>query len=118
MRQGAWFMLGMVGIVGASLSAPGCVAIEAGHEGVMVEQPFFFGRGGSIRRRRRPAVWVAPTTKVIEVDIRPLQYSEHFDIISAENAPCRLMRSLIANVVEGRTLNSSVVTGRPGIKTT
>ena len=29
MRQGAWFMLGMVGIVGASLSASGCVAIEA-----------------------------------------------------------------------------------------
>ncbi len=24
----------------------GCAAIDAGHEGVLVEQPFFFGHGG------------------------------------------------------------------------
>lgn len=29
---------------------------------------------------------VAPTTEVIDVDVRPIQYSEHFDTISAENA--------------------------------
>jgi len=104
MRQGAWFMLGVVGVLGASLSTSGCVAIEAGHEGVMVEQPFFFGHGGiDPAPSKTGRVWVAPTTKVIEVDVRPLQYSEHFDIISAENAPVSFDAFLIANVVEGRS---------------
>lgn len=48
-------------------------------------------------------VWVAPTTEVINVDIRPVQYSEHFDIISAENAPVSFDAFLIANVMEGRS---------------
>lgn len=104
MRQGAWFMLGVVGVFVASLSTSGCVAIEAGHEGVMVEQPFFFGHGGiDPAPSKTGRVWVAPTTKVIEVDVRPLQYSEHFDIISAENAPVSFDAFLIANVVEGRS---------------
>jgi regulator of protease activity HflC (stomatin/prohibitin superfamily) len=82
----------------------GCVAIEAGHEGVLVEQPFFFGHGGvDAAPSKTGRVWVAPTTKVVEVDIRPLQYSEHFDIISAENAPVSFDAFLIANVVEGRS---------------
>ncbi|MCC6968214.1 MAG: hypothetical protein IT391_18250 [Nitrospira sp.] len=101
MRQGTWSVLGMMGVM---LVTSGCVAIEAGHEGVMVEQPFFFGHGGvDPAPTKTGRVWVAPTTKVIEVDIRPLQYSEHFDIISAENAPVSFDAFLIANVVEGRT---------------
>ncbi len=101
MRQGAWAMLGAVGVL---LVTSGCVAIEAGHEGVMVEQPFFFGHGGvDPMPTKTGRVWVAPTTKVIEVDIRPLQYSEHFDIISAENAPVSFDAFMIANVVEGRS---------------
>ena len=28
------------------LSLSACAAIDAGHEGVLVEQPFFFGHGG------------------------------------------------------------------------
>ena len=101
MRQGAWSVLGIMNVM---LVTSGCVAIEAGHEGVMVEQPFFFGHGGvDPAPTKTGRVWVAPTTKVIEVDIRPLQYSEHFDIISAENAPVSFDAFLIANVVEGRT---------------
>ena len=104
MRQGAWSMLGVVGAVGVMLVTSGCVAIEAGHEGVMVEQPFFFGHGGvDPSPTKTGRVWVAPTTKVIEVDIRPLQYSEHFDIISAENAPVSFDAFMIANVLEGRS---------------
>jgi regulator of protease activity HflC (stomatin/prohibitin superfamily) len=88
----------------ALLFMSGCVAIDAGHEGVMVEQPFFFGHGGvDPAPSKTGRVWVAPTTKVVEVDIRPLQYSEHFDIISAENAPVSFDAFLIANVVEGRS---------------
>ena len=44
-----------------------------------------------------------PTTRVIDVDVRPIQYSEHFDIISAENAPVSFDAFLIVNVIEGRS---------------
>jgi regulator of protease activity HflC (stomatin/prohibitin superfamily) len=92
------------GAMGALLFTSGCVAIEAGHEGVMVEQPFFFGHGGvDPVPTKTGRVWVAPTTKVVEVDVRPLQYSEHFDIISAENAPVSFDAFMIAHVLEGRS---------------
>ena len=38
---------------------------------------------------------------MIDVDVRLIQYSEHFDIISAENAPVSFDAFLIANVIEG-----------------
>ncbi len=88
------------------LMSSGCalVAVDAGHEGVLVEKPFFFGHGGvdpvPVKTGR---VTVAVTTQVIDVDVRPIQYSEHFDIISAENAPVSFDAFLIANVVEGRS---------------
>ncbi|MFO0729395.1 MAG: SPFH domain-containing protein [Nitrospiraceae bacterium] len=82
----------------------GCIAIEAGHEGVLIEQPFFFGHGGvDPVPAKTGRVVVAPTTKVVSVDVRPVQYSEHFDIISAENAPVSFDAFLIANVMEGRS---------------
>ncbi len=86
------------------ITSVGCVGIDAGHEGVLVEQPFFFGHGGvDPVPTKTGRLIVAPTTKVIKVDIRPIQYSEHFDIISAENAPVSFDAFLIANVVEGRS---------------
>jgi hypothetical protein len=87
------------------LALSGCLpSIDAGHEGVLVIKPVFFGHGGvdpvPITTGR---VLVAPTTEVIDVDIRPIQYSEHFDIISSENAPVSFDAFMIANVVEGRS---------------
>lgn len=84
--------------------AAGCVGIDAGHEGVLVEKPILFGHGGvDPVPTKTGRVWVAPTTQVIDVDVRPIQYSEHFDIISAENAPVSFDAFLIANVTEGRS---------------
>ncbi len=96
----------VLGVLVLSLMSSGCalVAVDAGHEGVLVEKPFFFGHGGvdpvPVKTGR---VTVAVTTQVIDVDVRPIQYSEHFDIISAENAPVSFDAFLIANVVEGRS---------------
>ena len=91
-------------MMGFALMSVGCVAIDAGHEGVLVEQPFLFGHGGvDPVPSKTGRVMIAPTTKVIPVDIRPVQYSEHFDIISAENAPVSFDAFLIANVIEGRS---------------
>ena len=104
MWRDASSLCGAVLAFGVLALGTGCVAIEAGHEGVLVEQPFFFGHGGV---NPVPAttgrINLAPTTKVIDVDIRPIQYSEHFDIISAENAPVSFDAFLIANVIEGRS---------------
>src|SRR5574339_374502 len=99
-------MRGMLAIIGGTglFALLGCAAIDAGHEGVLVEQPFIFGHGGvDPVPSKTGRVWLAPTTHVVDVDVRPVQYSEHFDIISAENAPVSFDAFLIANVVEGRS---------------
>jgi regulator of protease activity HflC (stomatin/prohibitin superfamily) len=89
-----------------ALLLSGCImpAIDAGHEGVLVKKPLLFGHGGV---ESVPAttgrITVAPTTEVIDVDVRPVQHSEHFDIISAENAPLSFDAFLIAHVIEGRS---------------
>lgn len=104
MRRDGNSLSGVVVAVGLMALGTGCVAIEAGHEGVLVEQPFFFGHGGvDPVPTKTGRVVVAPTTKVVDVDIRPIQYSEHFDIISAENAPVSFDAFLIANVIEGKS---------------
>ncbi|MGH7207039.1 MAG: hypothetical protein ACREI2_12615, partial [Nitrospiraceae bacterium] len=95
----------IVAMVALLSTTTGClmVAIDAGHEGVLVEKPFFFGHGGvDSVPATTGRVTVALTTQVIDVDIRPVQFSEHFDIISAENAPVSFDAFLIANIMEGR----------------
>ncbi len=93
-------------ILALSLALSGCVyaTVDAGHEGVLVEKPFFLGHGGvdpvPIGTGRQV---VALTTEVVDVDIRPIQYSEHFDIISSENAPVSFDAFFIANVMQGRS---------------
>jgi hypothetical protein len=89
-----------------ALASSGCImpAIDAGHEGVLVQKPIFFGHGG-VDPVPTPTgrVVVAFTTELVDVDVRPIQYAEHFDIISAENAPVSFDAFLIANVIEGRS---------------
>ena len=85
----------ILGATGCVLSLSGCImpAIDAGHEGVLVTKPILFGHGGV---EPVPATtgraMVAPTTEVIDVDIRPVQHSEHFEIISAKMPRCRSTR--------------------------
>lgn len=96
----------VLGVLALFLMSSGCalIAVDAGHEGVLVEKPFFFGHGGvdAVPVTTGRAA-VALTTELIDVDVRPIQYSEHFDIISAENAPVSFDAFLIANVIEGRS---------------
>ena len=95
----------VLGSLGLLLTMSGCLrAVDAGHEGVLVKQPFFFGHGGvDPVPATTGRVAVAPTTDVIDVDVRPIQHAEHFDIISAENAPVSFDAFLIANVIDGRS---------------
>lgn len=106
MNRLARYLLLLFALVGLLATAPGCMlpAIDAGHEGVLVAKPILFGHGGvdpiPVTTGR---VAVAPTTEVIQVDVRPVQFAEHFDIISAENAPVSFDAFLIAQVIEGRS---------------
>jgi regulator of protease activity HflC (stomatin/prohibitin superfamily) len=96
----------MLGALALSLSLSGCIyaTVDAGHEGVLVEKPLFLGHGGvdpvPMTTGRQ---FIALTTEVVDVDIRPIQYSEHFDIISSENAPVSFDAFFIANVMAGRS---------------
>jgi len=106
MNSVAGRFLGVGAAIFLLVSLPGCllVAVDAGHEGVLVEKPFFFGHGGvDTVPATTGRVFVAITTEVIDVDVRPLQYSEHFDIISSENAPVSFDAFFIANVMVGRS---------------
>ncbi len=102
--EGRFAVLAMVAGLLPALSGCLLVAVDAGHEGVLVEKPFFFGHGGvDTVPATTGRVLVAITTEVIDVDVRPLQYSEHFDIISSENAPVSFDAFFIANVMAGRS---------------
>jgi regulator of protease activity HflC (stomatin/prohibitin superfamily) len=106
MTSSALKLMLMIAALTGLVTSSGCVfvAVEAGHEGVLVEKPFFFGHGGvDPIPATTGRVAVAPTTEVIDVDVRPIQYSEHFEIISAENAPVSFDAFMIASVIEGRS---------------
>ena len=63
----------VLGVLCLILMGTGCAAIEAGHEGVIVEQPIFFGHGGvDPVPTKTGRIWIAPTTHVVDVDVRPL----------------------------------------------
>ena len=93
-----------VGLVSLVLWGCSLPAIDAGHEGVLVAKPFVFGHGGvdpvPVSTGR---VSVAPTTDLIQVDIRPTQYAERFGILSSENVSLAFDAFLIARVIPGRS---------------
>lgn len=106
MDRGQWVgsVALFVGVLFGGASGCALTSIDAGHEGVLVEKPVFLGHGGvdpvPVKTGRQ---LVAATTQVIDIDVRPVQYSEHFDIISSENAPVSFDAFMIANVIEGRS---------------
>lgn len=62
------------------LTGCGWAAPDAGTEAVLIQKPWFFGHGGvvsdPIRTGRTLVAW---STEVEYVDMRPLQFSVHFD---------------------------------------
>ena len=69
----------------------GCSSVtpDAGHEAVLIKKPLIFGHGGvdetSIKTGR---TFAALTTDYVYVDMRPLQFNEHFDdLMSSDGVP-------------------------------
>ena len=80
-------------LASAVLLLAGCVAIDAGHEGVLVEQPFFFGHGGvdpvpaktgrvGLHQRPRSSMWMSGRFNIPNTSISFQQ----------KTRPCLLMR--------------------------
>jgi regulator of protease activity HflC (stomatin/prohibitin superfamily) len=71
------------------LASCGWAAPDAGTEAVLVEKPWFFGHGGvdsdAIKTGRS---LIAMTTEVVYVDMRPRQFTMHFeDFMSKDGVP-------------------------------
>lgn len=78
-------------MVFVSALAVGCssVAPDAGQEAVLVRKPILFGHGGVDQTPVKTGrTFVALTTDAVYVDVRPLQFNEHFDdLMSSDGVP-------------------------------
>jgi uncharacterized membrane protein YqiK len=92
-----WILAGCVGC--------GSVAPDAGHEGVLIRKPIFFGHGGvddtPVKTGRS---FVAITTDWVYVDMRPVQVNVEFDdLMSRDGVPLDFnaaVRFKVANSVQ------------------
>lgn len=63
--------------------------VDAGFQGVLIDKPYFFGKGG-VRQDTvsTGAKWMWVTTEMVAIDTRPLQSTEGFnDMITSDNIP-------------------------------
>ncbi|OGG59336.1 hypothetical protein A3C89_02410 [Candidatus Kaiserbacteria bacterium RIFCSPHIGHO2_02_FULL_50_50] len=87
------------------------VQIEAGHEGVIVDKPFFtFFENGGVRSEPLDAgsKWLFYTSDVIMYDIRPVQHNEAFDdvrdgTITSDNIPIDFNAYIKVRPISGKT---------------
>ena len=92
-------------VLAALLSACRGIKVEAGQEAVLVYQPWIFGGGGIEQNPVKTGqIWVAFTTHAIEVEMRPQQFTVHFDdLMSSDGVPLdfdAVIRLQVTNSVE------------------
>lgn len=99
-------LLAVMAIV-AMFSIQGCSpqSIDAGNEGVVVKQPWFFGHGGvEPVPEKTGLVWTAVTTSVVQVPVRPFNKTEKFaDLITSDNQPVDFDVHMTFQHIEGQT---------------
>ena len=83
-----WAIVALAFTIGSCITA-NRVTVEPGFEAVLVDQPYFFGRGGIHQETvKTGAVWTWGSTHATQVDMRPIQVEEKFDdMMSADNIP-------------------------------
>lgn len=66
-----------------------CVKVPAGHEAVLIKQPWIFGHGGVDPEPVKTGLeWIAPTTDSVGVSMQPIQFQLHFeDLMSMDGVP-------------------------------
>lgn len=80
-------------------------SVDADEEGVLIEQPWFFGHGGVCEEPiTTGSTFIAFTTDVVRFKITPVQYDEKFaDIMSSDNTPVDLTAHVLIQVKKGQT---------------
>lgn len=100
----AWLIVAVVVVfIGGCLFQPH--SVEAGHEGVVIDKPYFVGHEGvresSVGTGR---TWLWFSSDLVEYDIRPQQFSESFnDLVTLDNVPISLNAYLLVQVMPGQT---------------
>lgn len=81
------------------------VKVEAGQEAVLIDKPFFFGKGGVQKQSvQAGAVWVWCTTSATMLDVRPVQNKEFFDdIMTSDNVPVDFNTFVKVKIKDGQT---------------
>ena len=100
-----WFIVLAVLIVGkiSFHKAFKRIQIKAGHKGVVVHQPIFFGKGGVERgyALTPDSYWMWQSNSVYEINIQPQQAHENFeDMMTADNIPVDFEGFLNFNVTD------------------
>lgn len=92
-------------LVGAALSGCSPQAIDAGHEGVMINRPYFIGSNGvSAAPLNTGRYWVWLSSSIVSYDIRPLKHAERFsDLVTADNVPVQFSAYAILSVRASQT---------------
>ncbi len=110
MRTTSFWRRGWVGVAAlAALGSAGCVygpeSVDAGHEGVQVDQPWFFGTPGVEAQPRNTGThWLWWTSHLVEYDVRPQQFNEKFnDLVTADNVPVDFRAYLLVQLEQGKT---------------
>lgn len=85
----------------------GCTlsTIDAGEEGVMTYQPYFFGSGGvDPQPLQAGAAWTAMSTKVDRYDMKPIKVKERFiDLTASDNVAIDFDFYLTLKVLDGQS---------------
>ena len=89
----------------------GCNSVKPGfgEEAVLIMQPVLFGHGGvDPTPVKAGQEWVAPTTHEIIVDMKPMQFDEHFeDLMSSDGVPLDFDAALRLRITDSVRLVSA-----------
>lgn len=90
-----------------SMVFAGCTrsTINAGEEGVMTKKPWIFGHGGVESEPLKTGLaWIALTTEVTRVSVKPFNLNENFeDLITLDNNPVTFEIHMTFKHIEGQT---------------
>jgi regulator of protease activity HflC (stomatin/prohibitin superfamily) len=86
----------------AAFVLAGCVGVDAGHEAVLVQKPWFFGHGGVVDEPLLPGrAYIAPSTQAIDVNMQPQRFDfDADDMMSSDGVPLDFHAVMTVRVTE------------------
>ncbi len=90
-------IIGMIFLTGCSSVSP-----DAGEEAVLIKRPWIFGSGGIVRESIKTGLnWIALSTQSIYVNMKPAQYTAHFDdLMTSDGVPLSFDAAIRLRVID------------------